>query len=94
MDIIIGLVAELLLWEVLHNRQRRALLTVIFSRFSEVKARVLLLSLHHLDVAGHIVVFFLGQVLADDEGRRVLIVLFKRRGSRLCWSHWLSVFHV
>ena len=94
MDVIIGLVAELFLWEVLHDRQRRALLTVIFSGLPEMETGVQFLSLHHLDVASDVVVFFLlGEVLADDERRRILIVLFKRRCARLCWRHWLSFIH-
>jgi len=94
-NIIIGLIAELLLWEVLHNCEGRSFLTAIFSRLFEVEVRVLLLSLDHLYVASHVVVLFLlHEVLPDDQRSWVLIVVFKRRGQWCIWIHWFCLVHL
>lgn len=80
---VINLILRPLLREILHNRQssRPRLLA---EDAIEVHVRVLLLTLHHLDIAGHVVfTALLGELLDDRQGSVPVLVL----------SCWLD-FHV
>ena len=94
MNLIIGLIANVLLWEVLHDRQcGRSLLFAVLTGSSEVEARVLLLSLDHLDVAGDIIILliFLDKFLPNDQGSAVLFVGWWCLWST--WGKWLGIIN-
>ena len=87
MNVIIGLISNSLFWEVLHNCQGCLLVLLVFIFEVEVGVLLLILTLNHLDIAGHITILsgLLWEVLSNDQLSYILLVL--------SWSIWLRFVH-